>query len=61
MRTSHAWIQPYLLYGIRICPHRVVLRHILNTVTSFLFYSANDIVCLLLPNDLIFIWYQRVD
>jgi hypothetical protein len=47
MRISHAWIQSH--------PHGVILRHILNTVISFLCPSANYLENRLLPNDLIII------
>jgi hypothetical protein len=43
MRASLAWIQSHLLYGVRIRSHGVVIvRHILNTIKSFLCSSAND-------------------
>jgi hypothetical protein len=46
-RTSLAWIQPH--------PHGVKLRHILDTVNSFLSCSTNYLKNILLPNDLIII------
>jgi hypothetical protein len=45
MMTSVAWIQPR--------PHGAILRHISNTVISFLCSSVNYLENQLLPNDLI--------
>jgi riboflavin synthase len=45
MRTPVAWIQPH--------PHGAILRHISNTVISFLCYSINYLENQLLHNDLI--------
>jgi hypothetical protein len=61
MRTSLIWMQLHLLYGVRIGPHGVILRHILNTVNSFLCSSVNDLENRLPPNDLIVIRNQGVD
>jgi hypothetical protein len=47
MRTSVAWIQPH--------PHEAILRHISNTVISFLCFSINYLENRLLPNDLIIV------
>jgi hypothetical protein len=47
MRTSLAWIQSH--------PHGAILRHILNTVNSFLCSSINYLENRLLPNDLIIV------
>jgi hypothetical protein len=47
MRTYLVWIQPH--------PHGVILRHILNTVNSFLCSFSNCLENLLLPNDLIIV------
>jgi hypothetical protein len=47
MRTSIAWIQPH--------PHGAILRHISNTVISFLCSSVNYLENWLLPNDLIIV------
>jgi hypothetical protein len=47
MRISVAWIQPH--------PHGAILRHISNTVISFLCSSINYLENPLLPNDLIII------
>jgi hypothetical protein len=47
MRTSLAWIQPH--------PHGAILRHILNTINSFLCSSTNYLKNRLLPNDLIIV------
>jgi hypothetical protein len=61
MRTFHAWIQPHLLYGVRICPNGMILRHILNKVNLFLYSCDNDLENRLLPNDLVVIMNQGVD
>jgi hypothetical protein len=53
MRTSVAWIQPH--------PHRAILRHISNTVISFLCSSVNHLENQLLPNDLIIVMNNRDD
>jgi hypothetical protein len=47
MRKFLAWIQPH--------PRIAILRHILNTVNSFLCYSTNYLENRLLPNDLIIV------
>jgi hypothetical protein len=47
MGTSLSCIQPY--------PHVAILRHLLNTVNSFLCSSTNYLQNPLLPNDLIII------
>jgi hypothetical protein len=47
MRTCLSWIQPY--------PHVAILRHLLNTVNSFLCSSTNYFENPLLPNDLIIV------
>jgi hypothetical protein len=47
MRTYLSWIQPY--------PLGVILRHLLNTVNSFLRASTNYFENQLLPNDLIIV------
>jgi hypothetical protein len=47
MRTCLSWIQPH--------PHGAILRHILNTVNSFLCSSTNYFENWLLPNDLIIV------
>jgi hypothetical protein len=47
MRTSVTWIQPH--------PHGAILRHISNTVISFLCSSVNYLENRLLPNDLIIV------
>jgi hypothetical protein len=47
MMTSIAWIQPH--------PHGAILRHISNTVISFLCSSVNYPENRLLPNDLIIV------
>jgi hypothetical protein len=47
MRTCLSWIQPY--------PHRVRLRHLLNTVNSFLYSFTNYFENRLLHNDLIIV------
>jgi hypothetical protein len=41
------WIQPH--------PHRMILRHLLNMVNSFLYSSTNYFENRLLPNDLIIV------
>jgi hypothetical protein len=46
---------------VRIRPHRVILRHILNMINSFLCSFANDLDNRLLFNDLIVIRNQGVD
>jgi hypothetical protein len=47
MRTSVAWIQSH--------PHEAILRHITNTVISFLCFSINYLENRLLPNDFIIV------
>jgi hypothetical protein len=47
MRTFLSWIQPHL-YG-------AILRHLLNTLNSFLYSSTNYFYNRLLPNDLIIV------
>jgi hypothetical protein len=47
MRTSVVWIQPH--------PHGAILRHISNTVISFLCSSINYLENRLLPNNLIIV------
>jgi hypothetical protein len=47
MRTSIAWIQPH--------PHGAIVRHISNTIISFLCFSVNYLENRLLPNNLIII------
>jgi hypothetical protein len=47
MRTFLSWIQPHL-YG-------AILRHLLNTLNSFLHSSTNYFDNQLLPNDLIIV------
>jgi hypothetical protein len=47
MRTRLSWIQPH--------PHGAILRHLLNTVNSFLYYSTNYFENRLLPNNLIIV------
>jgi hypothetical protein len=47
MRTFLSWIQPHL-YG-------AILRHLLNTLNSFLYSSTNYFDNRLLPNDLIIV------
>jgi hypothetical protein len=47
MRTSLTWIQPH--------PHGAILRHIANTIISFLCSSVNYLENRLLPNDLIIV------
>jgi hypothetical protein len=47
MRTHVAWIQPL--------PHGPILRHISNTVISFLCSSINYLENRLLPNNLIIV------
>jgi hypothetical protein len=47
MRTSPTWIQLH--------PHGAILRHILNTVNSFLCSSTNYLKNRLLSNDLIIV------
>jgi hypothetical protein len=47
MRTRLSWIQPH--------PHGAILRHLLNTVNSFLCSSTNYFENRLLPNDLIIV------
>jgi hypothetical protein len=47
MRTCLSWIQPH--------PHEAILRHLLNTVNSFLCSSTNYFVNCFLPYDLIII------
>jgi hypothetical protein len=53
MRTSVAWIQPH--------PHGAILRHISNTVNSFLCSSVNYLVNQLLANDLIIVRNHGAD
>jgi hypothetical protein len=53
MRTCLAWMQPH--------PHLAILRHILNTVNSFLRSSTNYIENRLLHNDLIIVWNHGDD
>jgi hypothetical protein len=45
MRTCLSWIQPHR--------HGAILRHLLNTVNSFLYSSTNYFENRWLPNDLI--------
>jgi hypothetical protein len=47
MSTCHSWIQPHL--------SGVILRHLLNTVNSFICSSTNYFKNWLLPNDLIIV------
>jgi hypothetical protein len=47
MRTCLSWIQPH--------PHGVILRHLLNTVNSFLYSSTNYFEKQLLHNELIIV------
>jgi hypothetical protein len=47
MGTCLSWIQPH--------PHGAILRHLLNTVTSFLCFSTNYFENRLLPKDLIIV------
>jgi hypothetical protein len=47
MRTSVAWIQPH--------PHETILRHVSNTVISFLCSSINYLENQFLPNYLIIV------
>jgi hypothetical protein len=47
MRTCLSWIQPY--------PHGVIVRHLLNTVNSFLCFSTNYFENRMQPNDLIIV------
>jgi hypothetical protein len=47
MRKFLAWIQPH--------PRIAIIRHILNTVNSFLCYSTNYLENRLLPDDLIIV------
>jgi hypothetical protein len=47
MRTCLSWIQPH--------PHGAILRHLLNTVNSFLYCSINYFENRLLLNDLIIV------
>jgi hypothetical protein len=47
MRTSVAWIQPH--------PHEAILRHVSNTVISFLCSSINYLENQFLPNYLIIV------
>jgi hypothetical protein len=51
MRTSVVWIQPH--------PHGEILRHISNTVISFLCSSVNYLENRLLSNDLIIVRNHR--
>jgi hypothetical protein len=53
MRTCHSWIQPH--------PHGVILRHLLNTVNSFLCSSTNYFENWLLSNNLIIVRNHRYD
>jgi hypothetical protein len=53
MRPSVAWIQPH--------PHGAILRHISNTVISFLCSFINYLENQLLPNDLIIVRNHRDD
>jgi hypothetical protein len=47
MRTCHSWIQPH--------PHGAILRHLLNTVSSFLCSSTNYFENCLLSNDFLIV------
>jgi hypothetical protein len=47
MRTWHSWIQPH--------PHGAILRHLLNTVSSFLCSSTNYFENCLLSNDFLIV------
>jgi hypothetical protein len=47
MRTCLSWIQPH--------SHGAILKHILNMVNSFLYFSNNYFENGLLPNNLIIV------
>jgi hypothetical protein len=47
MRTCLSWIQPH--------SHGAILKHILNMVNSFLYFSTNYFENGLLPNNLIIV------
>jgi hypothetical protein len=53
MRTCLSWIQPH--------PHGAILRHLSNTVNSFLCSFTNSFENQLLPNDLIIVTNHRDD